>query len=188
MNILGFDRVIVEAFSSLRTSVLDNFFLGITYISSKWIVIGFLTLLFLLTIHRKKWIVPVWLTLAISITIAFLTKVFIARPRPYIEGIVNTLPKLEEVSHTVWNFSFVSSHAIMMFAAIPIINKTFPRFRYVWIGLASLVILSRVYFGLHYLSDVVVGGLVGYIIGLYIVKLESKSKFGERIYKKVFGK
>jgi len=35
------------------------------------------------------------------------------------------------------------------------------------------------------LSDVIAGGLIGYLIGMIIIKIEKENKFGENVYKKV---
>ena len=32
------------------------------------------------------------------------------------------------------------------------------------------------------MSDVIAGALIGYLIGVYVIKLENKTKFGEKIY------
>ena len=77
---------------------------------------------------------------------------------------------------------------MLVFCSIPILAKQFPKFKYVWVIFASLVAFSRVYFGLHFLSDIIVGGLIGYIIGIIIVKIEKENTFGEKIYNKVFRK
>ena len=129
-----------------------------------------------------------WFTLGISVVISFILKIIIQKPRPFQLGIVSILPVLEKASHLTWNFAFPSFHAMLVFCSIPILSKQFPKFKYVWIIFASLVAFSRVYFGLHFLSDVIVGGFIGYIIGMIIVKLEKEYKFGEKVYGKVFGK
>jgi len=75
---------------------------------------------------------------------------------------------------------------MLVFCAIPIISKEFPRIKWAWILFAVLVAISRLYIGAHFLSDVIIGGLLGYIIGVLIIKLENKKKIGEKIYKKIF--
>ena len=186
--IFAFDFLIVEGISSMRTNFLNDFFLGLTFISSKFIIFSFLTIL-LLSFHKKrKWILPLWSTLVIVSIVNFLLKVAIQRPRPFQLGLISVLPLLEKASHAVWNFSFPSGHAIIVFSVLPLLNKEFPKLKYMWIIFAVLVASSRVYLGLHFLSDVVVGGLIGYLLGAVIIRIEKENKFWEKIYKKFFRK
>ena len=87
-------------------------------------------------------------------------------------------------SYEIWNFSFPSFQAMLVFCAIPTISKEFPKIKWAWIVFACLAAFSRVYFGLHFLSDVIIGGILGYLIGMLIIKLEEKNNFGEKIYKR----
>lgn len=183
-----FDSEIVRMVSLLRNGILNDFFLGITFISSSMLIFFFLTSLFLWREHKRKWILPLWFTLGVSIFVSFVLKIIVRRPRPFQLGIVSVLPVLEKANYLIWNFAFPSFHSMLVFCSIPILSKQFPRFKYVWITFASLVAFSRVYFGLHFLSDVIAGGLIGYVLGVIIIKLEKEYKFGERIYKKIFRK
>ena len=72
----------------------------------------------------------------------------------------------------------------MVFCAVPIVSKNFPKFKYAWILFAGLVAFSRVYLGLHFLSDVIVGGVLGYLIGVLVIRLEEKKKFEEDMLKR----
>jgi len=185
---LYFDFGIIKLVSLIRVSFLDDFFLGLTFLGSKFIIFGFLTILFLLRKNTRKDIFPLWTTIVFSAGISFLLKFSIQRARPFQIGLISLLPNLEEASHSLWNFSFPSSHAMIAFCTIPFLSKEFPKFKYVWIGFASLIALSRVYLGLHFLSDIIAGGVIGYLIGFGILKLEKKNRFFEKIYRKVFRK
>ncbi len=185
---LYFDSDIVYGVSFLRNDILNDFFLGITSLSSSIIIFFFLTSLFLWREHKRKWILPLWTTLGVSVLVSFVLKIIVQKQRPFQLGIVSVLPLLEKASYLTWNFSFPSFHAMLAFCAVPILSKQFPRFKYIWIAFASLVAFSRVYFGLHFLSDVVIGGLIGYVCGMLIIRLEKEYKFGEKIYKKIFRK
>jgi len=185
---LYFDNSLVKHISFLRNNILDKFFLILTYVSSEVIIFGVLTALFLWRDNKRRWILPLWLTLGISAIVSFILKITIQRARPFQLGIVSLLPSLQEASHDIWNFSFPSSHAMLAFCAIPILSQQYPKLKKVWIGIAVLIALSRVYFGLHYFSDVVAGGAIGYLIGIMVVRLEKEYKFGRDIYDKIIGR
>ena len=177
-----FDNLIVQNISKLRNVFLDDVFSGITFISSEIIIFFFLTSLFLWQEHKRKWILPLWLTLGASAIISFILKIAVQRMRPFQQNLVSIPEMLASKSYEIWNFSFPSFQAMLVFCALPIISKEFPKIKWAWIVFAFLVAFSRVYFGLHFLSDVLVGGILGYLIGVLVIKLENKKKFVERIF------
>lgn len=181
---LYFDIQIVQGISLIRNNILDNFFLGITFVSSGVIIFFVLTSLFLWKENKRRWIIPLWLSLFLSAIVSFILKISIQRLRPYqisLDGIIHSLPVLQEVTHSLWDFSFPSFQAMLAFCAIPILAKEFPKLKYAWIVFASLIAFSRVYFGVHFLSDVIAGALIGYILGMLMVRAETEYKLGERI-------
>jgi undecaprenyl-diphosphatase len=72
-------------------------------------------------------------------------------------------------------YGFVSSHAanfsaLMVFAYLNL--KAYgSKLLVSFIAVFTLVALSRIYLGVHYLSDVLVGGLIGLIVSLVIYRL-----------------
>ncbi len=71
-------------------------------------------------------------------------------------------------------FGFVSSHSANFFAiatfAYLALNKSLKNCGYWFYGIAILVALSRVYLGVHYLSDVLVGGGIGILIAFLVFR------------------
>ena len=174
---LYFDSEISKGMSLIRNNFLNEVFLGITFVSSELIIFFFLTSLFLLKDYKRKYILPLWASLGFSVIVSFILKIIVQRARPFQLGIVSVLPVLEKASHSIWNFSFPSFQAMLVFCAIPVISKEFPKFKYIWIIFAGLVALSRVYFGLHFLSDVIAGSLIGYLIGLFVINRKALQEF-----------
>jgi undecaprenyl-diphosphatase len=76
--------------------------------------------------------------------------------------------------------SFPSSHAVNNFAGATVISHFYQKQKWYWFSFASLVALSRPYVGVHYPSDIVAGGLIGFGIGLIVINvwimLETKIK------------
>ena len=59
------------------------------------------------------------------------------------------------------NGSMPSTHAASAFAAALAVGFVHPKLRWSLLALATLISLSRVWLGVHYLSDVIVGAAVG---------------------------
>ena len=119
-----------------------------------------------------------------SVIVGYLLKITFQRQRPFEIGIVNTELIFENFSS--WNYSFPSFQAMLVFSALPILYREFPKLKYIWLFFAVAVAFSRVYFGVHFLSDVIVGGLIGGLIGMLIVHAENYNKTWSRLYKKFF--
>ena len=182
---LYFDHQIVQFIDLWHNDLLDEIFLGVTFISAEIIIFLILTSLFSYREHKRKWILPLWLTLLSSVILSSILKFAVQRLRPFQQGIVETFPTLMKDNFMTWNFSFPSFQAMIVFAAVPILNKEFPKFKYFWIFFAVLVAFSRVYFGVHFLSDVLLGGLIGFIIGEVFVYMEKEKHTWTRIYERI---
>ncbi len=181
-----FDDALIKYISFLRNGILDYFFLFITFIGSEIIIFFLLTALFLWRENKRRWIFPLWACMGISAIVGFILKVTIQRPRPFQLGLVQLLPILQEASFNVWDFSFPSFQTMLVFSAIPILSKEFPRLKKFWIAFAVLVAFSRVYFGIHFVSDVIAGAAIGYLIGILVLKLEKETHLGQKVYNGIF--
>ena len=185
-----FDIIIVKSFEIIRNVFLDRFFLVITFISSEILIFAFLTCLFFFGTKNKKnfeyinkkliWkkkIILLWITFLVTALVGFLLKIFIQRERPFQEGIISVNGFLASNSYTIWNFSFPSFQTMLMFSMIPILSKEFPKIKIYWIIFAVLVGISRIYLGVHFLSDVIAGGIMGYLIGCGVLRMGRRNKF-----------
>jgi len=159
------DNLIITQIALMKNPFFDLVFGWFTSIINVFVILILVTTLFLFEEKKREWIFPLWLSFIISASAAFVLKLIIARPRPteLLYPILNTL-----------SYSFPSLHVMVAFAAVPILNKEFPKIKLFWLAFAVLVAFSRLYFNVHYLSDVVFGALLGYFIGIFIIYIEEK--------------
>jgi membrane-associated phospholipid phosphatase len=75
-------------------------------------------------------------------------------------------PALDPVGSVPETASFPSGHAASAFAAAVAVGVVFPKLRKPLLALAATIALSRVYLGVHFATDVLVGSLLGTAIGL----------------------
>lgn len=167
---LIFDKSIVLFVTSLRLPLLDTIFKGITYLGSFIFVLFFISSLFLWCEKKREWILPFWLGLGLAAFLTYALKMLILRPRPEAIGVVALV-----TSTTL--YSFPSGHASTAFSALPVMDKEYPKLKYLWIAIVVLVALSRLYLGMHYLSDIIVGAVLGYYCGYFMVKLKNRKWF-----------
>ena len=76
-------------------------------------------------------------------------------------------------------YGFISSHAANYFGFIGVVaSLLYTKHKFVFALLVSmgiLIILSRIYLGVHYPSDVVVGAIFGLIIGNFVYAMMKKN-------------
>jgi membrane-associated phospholipid phosphatase len=97
---------------------------------------------------------------AVAEGITVLVKLLTERARPPLAD-----PAIQALVSLPDSTSFPSGHAATAFAAATAVGMLHPRFRIPLLALAGTVALSRVYLGVHFWSDVLVGSLLGVAIG-----------------------
>lgn len=161
---LYLDKNAQYAVSLIKNELFDIIFGWFANFINVFAIFILITTLFLWGEKKREWIFPLWLSFLISIMLSYIIKIIVLRPRPI------------EISQilTGLNYSFPSLHAAVSFAALPILNKEFPKLKLFWVLFAFLVAFSRIYFEYHFLSDVVFGAFLGYFIGVFAVHIEKK--------------
>ncbi len=170
---LLFDKEIILGMASIQHAFLIYLMQWVTHLGSVFIVMVFMSSLFMWHEHKKKWIPILWLSFLTSGIVSFLLKLLIARPRPM------------DFAFPIIGSSFPSIHAAIAFATVPILDKEFPFFKWFWILFAIGVGISRVFFSYHYLSDVFAGAIIGYVIGHFFLVEEERKHYIEFISKHI---
>lgn len=150
-----FDNRVNEKILKFHTPFFDSFFAVISNFYLLIFVLFILTSVLMYVEKKREGILPLWVSLFATLVIVTVLKLLIARERP-----------LPEIDFSLIAYSFPSLHAAVSFAVVPILDREFPRLKYLWVIIGILVAISRVYLQLHYLSDVIAGALIGYIIGI----------------------
>jgi undecaprenyl-diphosphatase len=96
-------------------------------------------------------------------------KYLIGRMRPF-EVVENSKSLVFDYRFESFNTSFPSWHTGAMFSLLPFAFYVDKRLGYIMLIIGVIVGLSRIYSGFHYLSDVLFGGLFGYLIGYLFLK------------------
>lgn len=154
---------------TLRNEFLDGFFTLYTHLGDAgiiWILIlGYLT-------YRKetRWIgiFGFVVMLADVLIVNGLLKPLINRPRPF------QVYDLSPLISPPIGSSFPSGHAASSFAVAVYLYCWDIKYKNVYIWMAVVMAISRLYVFVHYPSDVLVGALVGSLIGFGIYKLSQK--------------
>lgn len=155
------DIRIANLFFVFRADPLTAIFSWITLLGKSQIVLVFIALsVALLWLWRKNdYLLPLFIAVIGSVTFTFLGKLAFHRPRP------------ELAVYAENYFSFPSGHATIAVALYGFLGYLLMRFTRSWsrkvnILFATIVIImaigfSRIYLGVHYISDVWSGYLVG---------------------------
>lgn len=155
---------------------LDNFFFIYSY---KWTWIPFYLCFLFIFIYKKNWKEILLVLLSLCLLIALCDQISSGFFKPYFERFRPTHhPDFKDQVSTVFGYrggryGFISSHAanafgFSTFTALLFRNRIFT----ITIMIFALVnAYSRIYLGVHFISDVVVGSLVGIFIGIVVYEL-----------------
>jgi membrane-associated phospholipid phosphatase len=105
---------------------------------------------------------------AVGGIVAELLKVAFHRERPGLTDGVHVLRPWSEHPFSTAQLGLPSSEAAVAFAAAAALARLFPEAGLLWYALATGCALTRVASGAHFMSDVVLAALVGYVVVLIL--------------------
>ncbi|QNJ96865.1 phosphatase PAP2 family protein [Constantimarinum furrinae] len=168
------DRELFIFLNSLGIERFDAFWLFVTQIES-WtpLFILFIFLMYYFYKWRDASATVFFLLLTFGITILFtgIVKEYVARLRP---NNVEALAELIRILQKPSNYSFFSGHASSSFSIttfVVLVLRKHTKWIYVAFLWPFIFVLSRIYVGVHYPSDIMVGALVGTVIAYVFYQL-----------------
>lgn len=155
-----FDKKVLDLLGKIHTPFLDNIFLTISHINTPELVVGLIVLFLILMVHKEmKILILSSLSLISGYILVFVTKIVFIRERPIISMISET------------GSSFPSGHATLatLFFLVIIhdftehIKNDYKKIFFVSINvfLIFLFSFSRIYLGVHHVTDVIAGISLG---------------------------
>lgn len=171
------DKELFIFLNNLGAEQYDSFWIFITQIESWTALFVFLCFVVFYYYRGKKGILVAAATVVAFLITLFLTegtKDLVSRVRPNnVEGFSNMIRVLQHPT----SYSFFSGHAstsMAMSLFLVLSLRKFNRWIYLLWLWPLLFISSRIYVGVHYPSDILVGVLVGMIMGCLCFQLSSR--------------
>ncbi len=179
------DRAILYFFNhDLANPIFDTFF--VTIAESRLFLIIILAAVVIIA-----WRSPVNVRIGIMVALLcvvlldplthYVLKPMFGRLRP-----CHTYDDLRMIVGCGGKFGFPSNHSVNIFAAMISLSIFIRRYIWLYVSLAVLIGISRIYLGRHYPTDVLGGALIGivltvliiYLFSIPISKFKSKKFFG----------
>lgn len=165
-------EILLQIQQHLRTDMLTPFMKIVTFLGNGgWFWILCAVVLLAIPKTRKTGYAAVLSLIFGVIVTNLLLKNIVARPRPFaeIEALIPLIAKPTD-------FSFPSGHTTASFAVALVMLRMLPKkIGIPAVVLAALVAFSRLYLGVHYPTDVLVGfvvALVGSSLAVWIVRMK----------------
>lgn len=176
-----FDQELFRFLNKFHAAWLDPV---MVFLTSTWAWLPLYGYLLFLIFKRFK--VHTWvILLGITLTLVFANEITSSLMKPYFERLrPSWSPALESVIHLVngykgGRFGFASSHAANTFGAATFMvllfkSKSLPwkASLFLWPVIASY---TRIYLGVHYPGDILVGGAVGALCGIFFFLCTSRA-------------
>lgn len=174
-----FDAAVATSLAAARTDELVTFFGALTRLGDVWFCIfaASLICLFLYGAKQQRFVPELFVISIGSAATVWALKLFFAMPRP-VEPIALM---------TIDSFSFPSGHAaaaatlygflLWMMLGTGKTDRIRSLFALIFFLIIVLVGFSRLYLGVHYLSDVVAGYFVGFIWVMIGISLARSKRF-----------
>jgi len=153
-----FDDFFIEIINRrMKHRILNVFFYYYTHLCGVISLVLFnLAMWFFTTGKLRQVTYQMTLSLLVSSAIVFFLKKIFSRSRPYW-----IIENLNTYDIDLNDYSFPSGHTTAAFSIATIFSLNYPALTIVFVVMALLIAISRVYLAVHYPTDVLVGIIVG---------------------------
>ncbi|MDD1745688.1 MAG: phosphatase PAP2 family protein [Candidatus Methanoperedens sp.] len=134
-------------------------------------VFWFLLIVYFWMKNEKKMALLLTVSIVAGALFTYPLKFLIDRARPYEEIASTRLLTPAEADP-----SFPSAHAEMSFLAATVVSRFHPEYAKYLYPFSFIVVLSRVYVGVHFPGDVAAGVILGIIIGKVMIRVAQRKK------------
>ncbi len=150
-----------------KLTPLVTFITNLDEMGAVWIAIAILLLLF-----KRTRVAGIDMILALAVTFVlndFVFKPLVLRPRPWV-----AIEGFESLIKHPSGTSFPSGHSVTSFACATAMTRDLGK-KAGWIFiLAALIALSRPYLGVHFITDILAGALIGTLGAALVVWVRHK--------------
>ena len=164
-----FDAKFYHEVAETMSPALTWLMLKVTHLGDVWTVTVLAGIPFVFQYTRKRLALPLLAGVLSSTAVNLLLKELFGRERPDILRMINETTYSFPSGHAMVNTTFYLLLAYFAYKQIRLV-----KIRYALIGLCLLAIfsisISRVYLGVHYISDILGGMLFGAAIAMLIVR------------------
>lgn len=162
----------------IRNDKLTNTMIRITNLGGAYALIA-LSLILLIVIKNKKYPLAIIVNLISAFTISQILKLFFSRTRPAGLHLVSVVDKSFPSGHTMVSIAYYSFLAYLIF------KHSKKKYNSLIISLTLLILpliiaFSRIYLGVHYLTDIIGGILLGTIYIIVYINLYNEKTIGEK--------
>jgi undecaprenyl-diphosphatase len=167
---MDIDTLSIVFLQQFRNPILDAFSVFFNFLFSYIIVLGIVLVAYLI-LRKKRNFFPMLMASISTFVLSYIIKIIVARPRPGLELSGLILGANDSLSSV--DYSFPSAHAAISFTIAVMLSRYYPKYRVLFYSIAVFASITRIYSGVHYLSDVIAGSVLGALVG-YIVLVKEK--------------
>lgn len=165
---IALDQSITQFLFNLipHVPILNLFFMFFSAVGSfgiVWIILGILIIVFEEEKHREFIVYFLGGLLVTTILVNYVIKPIVHRGRPH-----------QNIVEQPIDYSFPSGHAATSVFAALLLTHYHRKKKWLFLTLAGFISFSRIYLGVHYAGDVLIGAIIGAIIACAIINSKFK--------------